>query len=33
MADIETRVLNKIRLYGMPEPVIYKRLMGDLAYT
>ena len=31
MADIETRALNRIRLYGMPEPVIYKRLMDDLA--
>ena len=31
MADIETRALNRIRLYGMPEPVIYKRLMDDQA--
>ena len=31
MADIETRALNKIKLYKLPEPVIYKRLMDDLA--
>jgi hypothetical protein len=31
VTEIETRALNKIRLYGLPEPVIYKRLMDDLA--
>ena len=31
MADIETRALNKIRLYKLPEPIFYKRLMDDLA--
>ena len=31
MADIETRALNKIRLYKLPEPILYKRLMDDLA--
>ena len=31
MADIETRALNKIKMYKIPEPIIYKRLMNDLA--
>ena len=31
MADIETRALNKIQLYKLPEPILYKRLMDDLA--
>ena len=31
MADIETRVLNKLKIYNVPEPIIYKRLMDDLA--
>ena len=31
MADIETRALNQIKRYKLPEPIIYKRLMDDLA--
>ena len=31
MADIETRALNKITMYKLPEPIIYKRLMDDFA--
>ena len=31
MADIETRALNKIKSYKLPEPILYKRLMDDLA--
>ena len=31
MADIETRALNTIKYYKLPEPILYKRLMDDLA--
>jgi hypothetical protein len=31
MADIETRALNQLKRYKLPEPIIYKRLMDDLA--
>ena len=31
MADIETRALNTIKSYKLPEPILYKRLMDDLA--
>ena len=31
MADIETRALNKIKIYKLPEPILYKRLIDDLA--
>ena len=31
MADIETRALNKLKIHKLPEPILYKRLMDDLA--
>ena len=31
MADIETRALNTIKYHKLPEPILYKRLMDDLA--
>ena len=31
MADIETRALKQFKRYKLPEPIIYKRLMDDLA--
>ena len=30
MADIETRAINKLKNYKLPEPVLYKRFMDDL---
>ena len=31
MADIETRALSTIKRSRLPEPILYKRLMDDLA--